>query len=410
MTNQDPSFKIKKDLYTLYYELSEILTKHQLEISKEELSEKIESSSITQLSNYIKTLVHLVLKQSSKPSQPSTTLHPPLTTPESLLRHLEKENRNLYQQVFELKFQLEIYQSSIEEYVHMEEEFEEMKQKFKYEGGKFLDNDRKDNEILILRAENTNLKQLIKSIESTSEEYKLKQKENETLIEKYKNEISTLKSKLQGAENELNLFSNISININNHNELTSIHSPLNSNKANAQNISIKKLKADKPIKQKQYLRHRNNSLSNLLDNQKLDIYNKYFSNKTNNTSNKKHFADTYNTNIMNHYKNGQKCLKIKKMPFGFPKSNSNTTYGQFKQHQIQYQSQKNVFQSGNHSNTNNNNFPNYLQQQFGNAKESMFVSSSKHSVKNSTQRYIRNNSGSVSLIKGNYKYASASFG
>ena len=64
----------------------------------------------------------------------------------------------LYQTVFELKFQLEIYQSSIEEYIHMEEEFEEMKQKFKYEGGKFLDNDRKDNEILILRAENTNLK------------------------------------------------------------------------------------------------------------------------------------------------------------------------------------------------------------------------------------------------------------
>ena len=408
MTSQDSSFKIKKDLYTLYYELSELLTKHQIEVSKEELCEKIDSSSVSQLSNYIKTLVHLVLKQSSKPSQPSTACGPLLNNPESLLRHLEKENRNLYQQVFELKFQLEIYQSSIEEYVHMEEEFEEMKQKYKYEGGKFLDNDRKDNEILILRAENTNLKQLIKSFETTSEEYKLKQKESDVLIDKYKKEISALKSKLQGAENELNLFSNISININNHNELSSIASPLNSNKANAQNISIKKLKADKPIKQKQYLRHRNNSLSNLLDNQKLDIYNKYFSNRTSINSNKKQFADTCNANIINRYKNGQKCLKIKKMPFGFPKPNSSTAYGQFKQHQIQHQSQKNVFQSGNHS--NNNNFPSYLQQQIGNGKESMFVSSSKHSVKNSTQRYIRNNSGSVSLIKGNYKFASASFG
>lgn len=398
---QDFSYQIKKDLYTLYYDLSEHITKHNIEISKEDFSDKIDSSSISQLSNYIKTLVHIILTKhplppSSTSSQHITTFQPSTNTVESLLRHLEKENRNLYQQVFELKFQLEIYQSSIEEYVHMEEEFEEMKQKFKYEGGKFLDNDRKDNEILILRAENTNLKQLIKSFENTNEEYKIKQKENETLIEKYKNEISTLKNKLQGAENELNLYSNISININNHNELSTINSPLNSNKTNnAQNISIKKLTTDKPIKQKHYLRNRNNSLSNLLDNQKLDIYNKYFSNKTS------------NTNMMHQYKNGQRCLKIKKMPFGFPKSNNTTTYGQFKQHQIQHhQSQKNLFHSGNHS----NNFQNYLQQQFGSGKETMFVSTSKYSVKNSTQRHIRNNIGSVNLIKGNYKYASASFG
>lgn len=396
MSDRGTDFKIKKDLYSLYYELTEIITKHQIEITKEEFNEKIESITTSQLSNYIKSLVLLVLKKVKEiPSTPSS-IRNPHTNYESVLRHLEKENRNLYQTVFELKFQLEIYQSSIEEYIHMEEEFEEMKQKFKYEGGKFLDNDRKDNEILILRAENTNLKQLIKSFENTNEEYKIKQKENETLIEKYKNEISTLKNKLQGAENELNLYSNISININNHNELSTINSPLNSNKTNnAQNISIKKLKTDKPIKQKHYLRNRNNSLSNLLDNQKLDIYNKYFSNKTS------------NTNMMHQYKNGQRCLKIKKMPFGFPKSNNTTTYGQFKQHQIQHhQSQKNLFHSGNHS----NNFQNYLQQQFGSGKETMFVSTSKYSVKNSTQRHIRNNIGSVNLIKGNYKYASASFG
>ena len=183
MTNpQDSSYQIKKDLYTLYYDLSEHITKHNIEISNEDLSDKIDSSSISQLSNYIKTLVHIILTKHplpprSTPSQPITTFQPSINTVESLLRHLEKENRNLYQQVFELKFQLEIYQSSIEEYVHMEEEFEEMKQKFKYEGGKFLDNDRKDNEILILRAENTNLKQLIKSFENTNEEFKIKQKE-----------------------------------------------------------------------------------------------------------------------------------------------------------------------------------------------------------------------------------------
>ena len=43
----------------------------------------------------------------------------------------------------------------------MEEEFDEMKEKLKYENGKFLHNEKKENEILILRAENSNLKKII---------------------------------------------------------------------------------------------------------------------------------------------------------------------------------------------------------------------------------------------------------
>ena len=49
--------------------------------------------------------------------------------------------------------------------MEMEDEFEEMKTKYKYEDGKFLDNDRKDNEIIIIRQENSNLKNLISSLE-----------------------------------------------------------------------------------------------------------------------------------------------------------------------------------------------------------------------------------------------------
>ena len=45
-----------------------------------------------------------------------------------------------------------------------------MKTKYKYEDGKFLENDRKDNEILILRAENSNLKA---QIEKNEDEIKL---------------------------------------------------------------------------------------------------------------------------------------------------------------------------------------------------------------------------------------------
>jgi hypothetical protein len=48
----------------------------------------------------------------------------------------------------------------------MEEEYEELKEKLKYEGGKFLDNDRKDNEIMILRNENSKIKKEIVKLEN----------------------------------------------------------------------------------------------------------------------------------------------------------------------------------------------------------------------------------------------------
>ena len=47
----------------------------------------------------------------------------------------------------------------------MEIEFEELKDKLKYDGGEFLQNDRKENEIEILRRENCNLKNEIEKIE-----------------------------------------------------------------------------------------------------------------------------------------------------------------------------------------------------------------------------------------------------
>lgn len=39
-----------------------------------------------------------------------------------------------------------------------------IKDKLKYDNSRFLKNDRKDNEIIILRTENSNLKQAIKKI------------------------------------------------------------------------------------------------------------------------------------------------------------------------------------------------------------------------------------------------------
>ncbi len=64
----------------------------------------------------------------------------------------------------------------------MENEFKEMKTKYKYQKGHFLEDDRKDNEIIILRAENSNLKDNINKLEIEVNEYKIKEKETKKIL------------------------------------------------------------------------------------------------------------------------------------------------------------------------------------------------------------------------------------
>ena len=59
-------------------------------------------------------------------------------------------------------------------YMEMETEFEELKEKVKYEGGKFLNNERKDNEIMILRQENSILKKEITKYKENKDLYESK--------------------------------------------------------------------------------------------------------------------------------------------------------------------------------------------------------------------------------------------
>ena len=84
---------------------------------------------------------------------------------ESIIKNLESKQRILTKNVFQQKLQIDAMENKIEEYMEMEDEFEEMKTKLKYEDGRFLNNDRKDNEILIIRGENSILKNEINKLE-----------------------------------------------------------------------------------------------------------------------------------------------------------------------------------------------------------------------------------------------------
>ena len=112
---------------------------------------------------------------------------------QSTIRNIEESNRQYIQTIFYQRLQIQSLEHQIGEYIEMEEEFEEMKSKLKYDEGTFLNNDRKDNEILILRAENSNLKKNLAKIE----------KENEVKGER----IEKLSKKIRKLELLVSLFS-----------------------------------------------------------------------------------------------------------------------------------------------------------------------------------------------------------
>ena len=97
----------------------------------------------------------------------------------------------------------------------MEDEYEEMKAKLKYSNGKFLENDRKENEIYILRTENINLKNVISKLENKIKEHESTNKNNDNIIKKLQEKINLLNIKLDQKEKELNSYSNVNICINN---------------------------------------------------------------------------------------------------------------------------------------------------------------------------------------------------
>ena len=103
----------------------------------------------------------------------------------SKMLFLEQSNRYLVKQNFLKQTKIDILENEIDSYIEMEEEFDEMKEKLKYENGKFLHNEKKENEILILRAENSNLKKIIDKNERTIEE-------KELIIESIKKKSSSM--------------------------------------------------------------------------------------------------------------------------------------------------------------------------------------------------------------------------
>ena len=222
----------REQLYVFYLEIKGELTKKNIEIEKEHLQEIANNTSQSVILNYIRELFYLLIntrfpqeeqKEEEKTLNKKRNKQSDLSQLENHIRILEQDIRHLLQREFQNKIKVDTLEMKLNAYMEMEVEFEELKEKVKYEGGKFLNNERKDNEIIILRQENSTLKKEIKKSKEDKDIYESRIKSEQETIMKLKKDISSLNKKMEKIEKENinnkkpnNNNSSINININNN--------------------------------------------------------------------------------------------------------------------------------------------------------------------------------------------------
>ena len=251
---QKKEHKWKELLYNLFYEIKSEIINSKIEIEEEEYQENINSTTIPQLVNYIHDSIQILLKKkiedtreeqkeldkklyfNSNPNSLNKEEKKEMNFSEyeSIIRNLESKQRILTKNYFQQKLQIDAMENKIEEYMEMEDEFEEMKTKLKYEDGRFLNNDRKDNEILIIRGENSILKTEINKLEEKVKSMEEMLNSKEKKIQEINTELEKIKNKFE-QKNETNISPSININIRN------VHSNNNNDLNNeTDNSNIKK--------------------------------------------------------------------------------------------------------------------------------------------------------------------------
>lgn len=347
-TISNSDYKHKEMLYTLFYELTSEIKGCKIEIDEDEYQENIRTINFTQLINYVRDSIQILLKKKSdiikeKDEKLSKTKiqirQGDLVQYENLLQKFEQNERRLLKRQFQHRLQREAMENKLSELMDMEEDFEEMKAKLKYEDGKFLTNDRKDNEILIIRGENINLKKAISSLED-------KIKQHEKTVEDCNKEISSLKalneelkSKLEEKQKELNLFSNININICNDQINSSTHTQLEKcpycNKSMSTTKREAKPEASPTLKMchfqkvKATLMKKNTTLSNtnayLNQTSTSLLHASHTKHESNSDSSKNDFLTKYFTNKHSKSKSqlNHSSIKITRLPMGHLSNRSN---------------------------------------------------------------------------------------
>ena len=321
---QKKEHKWKELLYNLFYEIKSEILNSKIEIEEDEYQENINSTTIPQLVNYIHDSIQILLKkkiEDSKEEQKELDkkfyLESNIITDikvsedtiakyENIIKHLESKQRNLTKINFQQKLQIDAMENKIEEYMEMEDEFEEMKTKLKYEDGRFLNNDRKDNEIIIIRGENSILKNEINKLEEHIKNIENEKLAKEKIINDLNKQLEVLKNKIEEKQSEANSPPSININISNVNSNDNINNH-NNNETDGGGSGV----GNSNIKKSNYNRNNNNFNSNSkffynYVNEQISI-----NNKKNTFSSKKKKEKNEKNNHKNYYRN--KTSKDKKL-------------------------------------------------------------------------------------------------
>ncbi len=228
--------KWKELLYELFYEIKSEILGCKIEIEEDEYQENVQSITIPKLVKYIHDSIQILInkkiydtkneiekkmedksKKSTSPGESTNTqlLIDEKKQYENIIRKLESKERFLMRIQFHNKLQRDAMENKIGEYLEMEEEFEEMKTKLKYEEGRFLENDRKDNEVIIIRGENSILKQSIIKLEKQIKNLETDKQKKDKMIIKLQNELKQLNTKNEELQKQYDLLNSNTININN---------------------------------------------------------------------------------------------------------------------------------------------------------------------------------------------------
>ena len=145
---------------------------------------------------------------------------------ESSLRKNEQHIRSLYSDIFNLKIKNIFLENNIEVLLRKEKEYRLVKEKtgIYVENGAIIYNDRKENEIFILRKENSTLKNVItnteKELNELKDKYKADKKMYETKISKLNHKLEQLKLKIKQNNHKVKNKSYSSLNTNSNNITT----------------------------------------------------------------------------------------------------------------------------------------------------------------------------------------------
>ena len=218
--------KIKEELFTLLKEINDDIPNDQLPLNNKTIQNISTLDSIT-LITYIKESLPLLISHKiseaitqnnnnelSAELDDNINLRKDYAQLENHIRKIERDNRYYIQQYLKCEIQKKVLDMKLHAYQYLEDEYEYLKEKVKYESGKFLDNERKDNEIFILRAENSSLKKDIVKLEYISKKKDTKINEHLNAIKDLKNNIEKLNNKIFNLKNMIKSYNNINNNTN----------------------------------------------------------------------------------------------------------------------------------------------------------------------------------------------------